>query len=119
MVELKATSYTVTGSDFTIVTAPVCPCRGTLSQLCNGEMVRLITCLAFPAVTTLVPVFIQINGNNYPVLDHYGNTLYSDQIRCRRVYRLVFGTNPARFMVKQCLEPSQATPTYTDVSEEV
>lgn len=111
MKELRATSYTVGATAFTIVASPSCACRGTLNRLCNGECFRLITCLAFPAVATLVPVYISINGTSYPVLDEFGNTLMSDQIRCRRAYRIVFGTNPNHFIVKQCLEPSQATPT--------
>ena len=112
MKELRATAYSV-GATFTIVATPSCTCRGSLNTLCNGECFRLITCLPFPAVTTLVPVYIQINGVNYPVMDEFGNTLMSDQIRCRRAYRIVFGTNPEHFIVKQCLKPSQATPTCT------
>ena len=116
MRELRATSYTVTTSAFTIVATPACTCREPLTRLRNGECFRLITCLAFPAVNTLVPVSISINGASYPVLDEFGNTLMSDQIRCRRAYRLVFGTKSNHFMVRQCLEPSQATPTYVTVA---
>lgn len=119
MRELRATSYTVTASAFTIIASPACTCRESLTQLRNGELFRLITCLAFPAVTTLVPVYISINGTSYPVLDEYGNTLMSDQIRCRRAYRLVFGTKDNHFMIRQCLEPSQATPTYTSITTAV
>lgn len=119
MRDLKATSYVVDTTSFVIVATPTCPCAGSLEELCNGECFRLITCLAFPAITTLVPVYIQINGTNYPVLDSLGNTLMSDQIRCRRAYRVAFGTMPNHFIVKQCVLPSQATPTCIDVSEEV
>lgn len=115
MVELRAGSYTVGPTSFTINAIQTCPCKGTISRLCNGEQFKLITCLSFPAVTNLVPVFISINGTSYPVLDEFGNTLMSDQIRCRRCYRLVFGTNARHFMVKQCLCPSQATPTSVTI----
>ena len=110
MIELKAGSYTVGATGFTINTIQTCPCK-PITSLKNGECFKLITCLSFPAVTNLVPVFIVLNGVSYPVLDEFGNTLMSDQIRCRRCYRLVFGTNPNHFMIKQCLCPSQATPT--------
>ena len=110
MIELRAGSYTVGATGFTINAIQNCPCKA-ITKLCNGEQFKLITCLSFPAVTNLVPVFIVLNGTSYPVLDEYGNTLMSDQIRCRRCYKLVFGTNPVHFIVKQCLCPSQSTPT--------
>ena len=116
MITLKATSYNVTGTEFTIVASQSCPCDGTLSTLYNGQCLKLITCLPFPAVTTLVPVQIQINGNNYPVLDQYGNTLMSDQIKCRQCYKLVFGTYQSHFQVKQYLCPSQAAPSSVAVT---
>ena len=115
MIELRAGSYTVGSTGFTINAIQSCPCK-SISTLCNGEQFKLITCLSFPAVTNLVPVFITLNGVSYPVLDEFGNTLMSDQIRCRRCYRLVFGTNANHFMVKQCLCPSQATPTQINVT---
>lgn len=118
MKELRATSYNVEPTAFTIIASPACTCRTSLTQLRNGECFRLITCLAFPAVTTLVPVYLSINGTSYPVLDEFGNTLMSDQIRCRRAYRLTFGTASGHFIVNQCLEPSQATPTYITIASE-
>lgn len=116
MIELRAGSYTVGSTAFTINAIQTCPCKGTLTRLCNGEQFKLITCLSFPAVTNLVPVYISINGTSYPVLDEFGNTLMSDQIRCRRCYKIVFGTNPKHFIVRQCLCPSQATPTSVNVA---
>lgn len=109
MIELRATEYTV-GSAFNI-TAATSKCCQSISQLCNGECFRLITCLPFPAVTSLLPVTITVNGTAYNVLDQFGNTLNSDQIRCRRAYTLVFGTYQPHFMVKTCLPPSQAAPS--------
>lgn len=111
MIELRASSYTVGSTGFTINAIQTCPCKGTITTLHNGEQFKLITCLSFPAVTTLVPVYIALNGVSYPVLDEFGNTLMSDQIRCRRCYRLTFGTNSKHFIVGQCLCPSQATPS--------
>ena len=115
MIELRAGSYTVGATGFTINAIQSCPCK-SITKLCNGEYFKLITCLSFPAVTSLVPVFIALNGVSYPVLDEFGNTLMSDQIRCRRCYKLAFGTNPNHFIVKQCLCPSQATPTCVTIT---
>ena len=114
MIELRATSYTV-GSAFNITVAPSKCCQ-SISQLCNGECFRLITCLPFPTVTSLLPVTITVNGTAYNVLDQFGNTLNSDQIRCRRAYTLVFGTYNPHFMVKTCLPPSQAAPSCVDAT---
>lgn len=116
MTELRATQYTVTTTAFTIVATPSCACAGTISRLFNRSWFRLITCLAFPSVPSVVPVFISINGVSYPVLDEIGNTLKSDQIRCRRAYKLVFGTGSSHFMVKQCLPVSQSTATYVSAT---
>lgn len=114
-IELRATSYTVGSTAFTINAAKACQCNGSINRLDNGEYFELITCLSFPAVTTLVPVFISISGTSYPVLDQYGNILMSDQIRSRRRYKLAFGTNKGHFIVRQNLCPSQSTPTYLTI----
>ena len=111
MITLKATSYEVSGTELKINVSPICTCKGTITQLCNGEDFKLITCLPFPSVTTLVPVILVLNDVEYPMLTLNGNTLMSDQIRCRQCYRIQFGTYPTHFIVKQCLRPSQAAPT--------
>lgn len=114
--ELRASAYDAAATAFTITAVPACACNGAITQLFNGQRFRLITCLAFPAVTTLVPVYIEINGTSYPVLDENGNTLMSDQVRSRRCYNLLFGTNPVHFILKQCSCPSQATPSVVAIT---
>lgn len=115
MVTLRATEYVNNGSTFNIVVAPTRQCCETLNRLCNGEEVELITCLTFPATNTLLPVYIQIGTNTYPVLDRLGNDLMTDQIRSRRRYRLLFGTDEPHFIVNQCLSASQAAATSVEV----
>ena len=115
MVTLRATEYVNNGSTFNIVVAPTRQCCETLNRLCNGEEVELITCLTFPATNTLLPVYIQIGTNTYPVLDRLGNDLMTDQIRSRRRYRLLFGTDEPHFIVNQCLGASQAAAISVEV----
>lgn len=115
MVTLRATQYVNNGSTFNIIVSPTNQCCETLSRLRNGEAVDLITCLSFPATNTLLPVYIQIGTNTYPVLDRFGNDLMTDQIRSRRRYRLLFGTDEPHFIVNQCLNASQAAATSVEV----
>ena len=115
MVTLKATQYVNNGSTFNIIVEPIRQCCETLTRLRNGEQVELITCLTFPATSTLLPVYIQIGTNTYPVLDRLGNDLMTDQIRSRRRYRLLFGTEEPHFIVNQCLNASQAAASSVEV----
>lgn len=115
MVTLRATQYVNNGSTFNIVVAPTNQCCTTLERLRNGEPVECITCLSFPATSTLLPVYIQIGTTTYPVYDRLGNTLMTDQIRSRRRYRLLFGTENPHFIVNQCLNASQASASSVEV----
>ena len=78
-------------------------------SICNGQNVCI--CLKdvdFPASTTVLPVFIQINGTNVPLLDSIGNTLFSDQIKCIKCLPGVWGTNPLHIKVCSPRPRSQA-----------
>ena len=44
-----------------------------------------------------------------PVQDMIGNTLQSDQIKCKTLYTGVWGTNPTHFRLVVCTLRSQAT----------
>lgn len=109
MVELHATGYTTTASAFIIAATPTCICHDPVDTLYNGELFKLVTCITVPAMTSILPVYITVNGVNYPVQDIIGNNLMSDKIHSRRRYRLVFGTNPAHFKLTTCVGTSQAT----------
>lgn len=116
MIELRATGYTVSDTEMKIDAVPTCTCKGALTSLRNNEMFHLITCLAFPALTSVLPVYVTINGNDIPVMTENGNTLMSDQIRSQRRYCLRYGTNPSHFITEQCLPLSQATASVTTLT---
>ena len=116
MIELRATEYTASSTEMKINAVPTCTCKGALTSLCNNEMFHLITCLAFPTLTTVLPVYITINGTDIPVMTKNGNTLMSDQIRSRHKYCLKYGTNPSHFITEQCLPLSQATASATTLT---
>lgn len=110
----RSTKYTVGTSYFLITAEPQCV-RDAITRLYTQEEYKLITCLSFPTITTLLPVALSINGKIIPVQDSSGNTLMSDQIKSRRCYRMNFGSNPSHFILKQCVSTSQAAPTSVSV----
>lgn len=75
--------------------------NGCLDAFCIG--------VDLPVTTSVVPVFLQIGNTEVPVQDMIGNTLQSDQIKCRTLYRGVWGTNPTHFRLVICTPRSQAT----------
>lgn len=109
---LRASSYQVGNSFNIIVNNP------NITDLDNGCKFVLILPIDLPAMTTIVPVIIVLNGVNYPVQDIIGNNLMSDQLRffpqnrkcCNRegIVRIVFGSNPNHFKVLNCLPNSSA-----------
>lgn len=108
---IRSASYTV-GATFGIVTG------FTDADVENGKKYRLILCTNLPSMTTIVPVTLQINGTQYPVLDKIGNNLMSDQLHTRKCYNLVIGTNPVHFMVLDCI-PKSAFYPVEEAPEEV
>lgn len=106
---LKATSYTATATELTIVVDP------SVFALYNGKIYHLLTCVTLPVITSIVPVFISINGTTYPVMDCIGNNLMSDQVKSRHCYKMVFGTNPNHFKLCEGMCKSAATVSRTVV----
>lgn len=115
------TSYTV-GATFNINT------DFTDSDLENGKRYCLILNKDLPAMTTIVPVYLQVNGTYYPMQDILGNSLMSDQLRffprnvspcgrCSGIARIIFGANPGHFKVLICLPQSSAI--ITEEAEDV
>lgn len=46
----------------------------------------------------------------YPVYTRTGNLLRADQIRCRRVYPIIFGNDPNHFSLLCCVPNTVYTP---------
>lgn len=55
-------------------------------------------------------VQISIGGTTYPVYTRTGNLLRADQIRCRRVYPIIFGNDPNHFSLLCCVPNTVYTP---------
>jgi hypothetical protein len=100
---IKITSASITGQNLTL-TANV-----TTKTVNNGERDAFCICTSLPVSSTVVPVVMLIGETSVPLLDSFGNTLYSDQITCRTPYVGVWGTNVTHFRLFTCLPRSQTT----------
>lgn len=69
----------------------------------NLSNYKLVICSDIPTPPKILPVTLSINGKTYNVLANSGNLLMSDQISKKCKYDLVFGNNPAHFLIKNCL----------------
>ena len=103
---IKVTSVTISDGTMVLNTGV------TGKTLINGERNVFCICSSIPASTTVVPVYININGTNYAIQDWLGNALQSDQIKCRQAYVGMWGTlSPIHFKLCTCTKRSQAAPS--------
>ena len=61
-----------------------------IKTLENCGCYRLVICCNATATSNL-PVFIQVNGVNIPVLCKAGNTMYANQLEKRKSYAIMYG----------------------------
>ena len=67
-----------------------------IKTITNCGTYRLIICCNANATSNL-PVFIQINGVNIPVLCKAGNTMYSSQLQKRVNYCIMYGNDNSNY----------------------
>ncbi len=84
-----------------------------IKTLDNCGYYRLIICSNATATANL-PVNIQVNGINIPVLCKAGNVVYSSQLQKRRNYSIMYGNeNPGyvngQFVIQNCINPRAVT----------
>lgn len=104
-----------TTGDTEIILVPNTP----IKTLDNTGCYRLIICCNAVAETNL-PVTIQVNGVNIPVLCKAGNVVYANQLQKRRNYAIMYGNeNPGyvngQFVIQDriCPRASQIPATVT------
>ena len=68
-----------------------------IKTLDNTGCYRLIICCNATATANL-PVFIQVNSVNIPVLCKAGNTVYSSQLKKRVNYGIMYGNENAGYV---------------------
>lgn len=89
---LKSVNYVVSGNVFYIIT------NSTNITLQNRMTFSLILCQNIPVQTEVLPVSIQVNGENYPLLDAFGNRVLITDLRTRYRYALVYGAESPHFL---------------------
>lgn len=93
---IKSSSITASSSDV-IITISSAPTLTNLKRFC------LVLAQNLPEGANTLPVQISIGGTTYPVYTRTGNLLRADQIRCRRVYPIIFGNDPNHFSLLCCV----------------
>lgn len=92
-----------------------------IKTLENTGCYRLVICCNATATANL-PVFIQVNGVNIPVLCKAGNTVYANQLQKRKSYAIMYGNeNPlyaatGQFVIQNCISPRASTIPSSQVS---
>ena len=110
-------SSAITGDD-SVVLVP----NRAIKTLENTGCYRLIICCNATATANL-PVFIQVNGVNIPVLCKAGNTVYSSQLNKRVNYGIMYGNENTgyvngQFVIQDRICPRASTiPATTTTSE--
>lgn len=88
----------------------------------NHECFKLVLCQSIPTDAAVSQVVI-VNGTGAGInfLVRTGNYVRADQLRCRKAYCVVYGTNPQHFSLMECVKRScydVAFPTGTATAEE-
>lgn len=105
---IKSSSITTTSTNL-VITLSTTPTLTNLKRFC------LVLAQSLPSGANTLPVQIQIGTTVYPVYTRTGNLLRADQIRCRRVYPIIFGSDPNHFSMLCCVPNTVYTPIkYSD-----
>lgn len=80
-----------------------------IKNLVNCGCYRLVVCCNATATSNL-PVFIQVNATNIPVLCKAGNTLYANQLIKRRNYGIMFGNDNTNYEDGQFVVQDRVSP---------
>ena len=92
-----------------------------IKTLENTGCYRLVICCNATATANL-PVFIEVNGVNIPVLCKAGNVVYSSQLQKRVNYGIMYGNQNAgytngQFVIQDRICPRAATIPATETTE--
>lgn len=85
-----------------------------IKTLENTGCYRLVICCNAVATANL-PVFIQVNGVNIPVLCKAGNTVYSSQLQKRVNYGIMYGNENAGYVNGQFVIQNRICPKASTI----
>ena len=69
----------------------------------NKQPFNFVICTSLPSTATPEQVFITLNGNNVPLLNMYGNPVYSNEIRKRKLYVGYYGSQATAHVISHNL----------------
>lgn len=95
---IKSTSIVMAGSQLLINIPAV--------TLVNHQEFKLILCQPIPANAGVSQVLLQTPTQTIEMRVRTGNYLRADQIKCRRCYDMVYGTDPVHASMLCCLKRS-------------
>ena len=85
-----------------------------INVLENTGCYRLVICCNATATTNL-PVNIQVNGVNIPVLCKAGNTMYANQLQKRKSYSIMYGNQNENYINGQFVVQDRVCPRSSEI----
>ena len=95
----------VINSDDMVVLVP----NRDIKTITNCGSYRLIICCNVSASANL-PIYIQVNGVNIPVLCKAGNTMYANQLNKRVNYSIMYGSDNENYSDGQFVVQNRVCP---------
>lgn len=89
-----------------------------IKNINNCGSYRLIICCNASA-TNNVPVYIQVNGVNIPVLCKAGNTMYSSMLQKRVNYSIMYGNDNSNYPEGQFVVQNRVCPKAATIPTEL
>ena len=99
-----------TTSDDMVILIP----NRAIKTLDNVGNYRLVICCNATATANL-PVYIQVNGVNIPVLCKAGNVVYSSQLKKRVNYGIMYGSENPGYVNGQFIIQDKICPKASDI----
>ena len=95
---IKSTSIVISGTQLVINIPEV--------TLVNHQEFKLVLCQSIPALAGVSQVILATPTTTIEMRVRTGNYLRADQIKCRRCYDMVYGTDPVHVSMLCCLPRS-------------
>jgi hypothetical protein len=65
----------------------------------NKDCFNFVICTNLPSTPAPIPVLVTVNGDNIPLLNMYGNPVYSNELRKRKMYYGFFGSQTTAHII--------------------
>jgi hypothetical protein len=99
-ITVKSTSVAVSGTNLIITVSGL-----NLATLTNEQLLNVIVCQSLPVGIATEQVYLSDGTTNLPIrVKTTGNNLRADQVRCRTLYKMIYGSDSAHLTLR-CLVP--------------